>query len=215
MSDAAQLMNRIYRSQRHVYDATRRFYLLGRDELIGDLAMTPGDTALEIGCGTGRNLVKIARSYPQAVCYGIDVSAAMLETARASVARARLQRRIVLGEADATSFDARATLGRDTFDRVVISYALSMIPPWRAVLQHAAGLVAPGGSLHVVDFGDQAGMPPWFRAALERWLALFHVAPRTTLAQELAVLTSGARLRCSVRPLYRGYAVAARLDSTA
>ena len=30
--DAAGLMDRMYRHQRHFYDATRKFYLLGRDE---------------------------------------------------------------------------------------------------------------------------------------------------------------------------------------
>ena len=31
MSDAAALMDRMYRHQRHIYDLTRKFYLLGRD----------------------------------------------------------------------------------------------------------------------------------------------------------------------------------------
>ena len=44
------------------------------------------------------------------------------------------------------------------FDRVMISYALSMIPPWRKALARALDVVAPGGSLHLVDFGDCAGL---------------------------------------------------------
>lgn len=35
--DAAALMDAIYRRQRHIYDASRKFYLLGRDGLIADL----------------------------------------------------------------------------------------------------------------------------------------------------------------------------------
>lgn len=35
---AGDLMDRIYATQRHIYDATRKFYLLGRDELIEDLS---------------------------------------------------------------------------------------------------------------------------------------------------------------------------------
>ena len=37
MSDAAALMDRMYRRQRHIYDLTRKFYLLGRDEVIARL----------------------------------------------------------------------------------------------------------------------------------------------------------------------------------
>ncbi len=213
--DAARLMDGIYRSQRHIYDATRKFYLLGRDALIDDLAVPPGACVLEIGCGTGRNLVRIARTYPAVACYGIDVSGAMLATAQSSVARAGLAARITLAQADATDFDPLLVLGRGTFDRVVISYALSMIPPWRDVLRHAASLVAPGGSLHIVDFGDQAGLPMPFKRLLDRWLALFHVTPRLTLAQDVAALAVAARLQASVRARYRGYALAARLDRAA
>ena len=49
---------------------------------------------------------------------------------------------------------------RPGFDRIVISYALSMIPPWEAVTAQAIARLSPGGSLHLVDFGDQAGLPP-------------------------------------------------------
>ena len=39
---SAALMDRIYRRQRHIYDASRKFYLLGRDELIAELAARLG-----------------------------------------------------------------------------------------------------------------------------------------------------------------------------
>ena len=66
MSDAAALMDRMYRRQRHIYDLSRKFYLLGRDEGIARLRPASGDKMLEIGCGTGRNLVKLAQAYPEA-----------------------------------------------------------------------------------------------------------------------------------------------------
>ena len=77
----ADRMRRMYRRQRHIYDGTRRYYLLGRDRLIEDLAPAPGATVLEIGCGTGRNLVLAAGRYRDAQFFGIDVSTEMLTSA--------------------------------------------------------------------------------------------------------------------------------------
>ena len=204
-------MDRVYARQRHIYDATRKYYLLGRDRLIAELDPPRDARVLEIGCGTGRNLVAIARRYPQARCYGVDISQAMLATASASVARAGLAPRIALAQGDATTFEPRALFGVGEFDRIVISYALSMIPPWREVLAHATGLLAPGGSVHIVDFGDQAGLPSGFKLVLEAWLARFHVAPRATLPDEIAALARARGLACSTSSLYRGYAISARL----
>lgn len=209
--DAGRLMDAIYTRQRHVYDATRKFYLLGRDGLIAELRPPAGGSVLEIACGTGRNLVAIARRYPGARCYGLDISSAMLATAQQSVARADLATRITLAEADASRFDATALFGRARFDRVVISYALSMIPPWREALNHAAGLLAPGGSLHLVDFGDGRGLPRAFNAALLAWLARFHVAPRGDLAAAVVEAAQAYDLVAETRPLFRGYAVASKL----
>lgn len=207
--DAAGLMDRMYRFQRHIYDATRKFYLLGRDGLITGLKPPPGGAVLEIGCGTGRNLIKIAQRYPHALCYGLDVSEEMLRTARQQVAKAGLSERIVLTQADATNFDPQVLFGRAGFERVVISYALSMIPPWREALAQALAVVAPGGALHIVDFGDQAHLPGPFRAVLNRWLALFHVTPRNDLDAVVTELCSEAGLIGGTTRLFGGYSVQA------
>jgi S-adenosylmethionine-diacylgycerolhomoserine-N-methlytransferase len=212
MSDAANTMDRMYRRQRHVYDATRKFYLLGRDATIAALDPPPGASVLEIGCGTGRNLVKIARRFPEARVFGLDVSREMLESARASIARAGLGGRILVAQGDATNFDARALFGQPRFERVVISYALSMIPPWREALAQAVDALAPGGALHIVDFGDQAGLPATFRAALVRWLAAFDVTPRTDLRAELAAMAGPRGLHWAARDHLRGYAIRAVIE---
>jgi S-adenosylmethionine-diacylgycerolhomoserine-N-methlytransferase len=215
VSDAAALMDGIYARQRFIYDATRKFYLLGRDETIAALAAPPQATILEIGCGTGRNLIAIARRYPAARCYGIDVSEAMLKTARASIAKAGLARRIELAQADATVFGEQETFGIRAFDRIMISYALSMIPPWRAVLEQAAATLAPNGALHIVDFGDQARLPGSFKSVLDAWLRRFHVTPRTALPAEVQRIGRDRGLIATSRPLYRGYAIAACLERPA
>jgi S-adenosylmethionine-diacylgycerolhomoserine-N-methlytransferase len=208
-------MDAIYRYQRYVYDLTRKYYLLGRDRMLADLAPPHAGTVLEIGCGTGRNLILAARRYPAARCYGFDISRMMLETAAGSVAKAGLADRVKLAVGDATSFDTKAMFGVAEFDRVFISYALSMIPPWRQVLAPALAAVKPGGRLHIVDFGQQDGWPVWFRRALFAWLAKFTVHPRAELEAELEALArrSGATLRFE-RP-YRGYSEYAVLTTRA
>ncbi len=215
MADAAVRMDRQYRWQRHIYDVTRMPYLLGRDRLIRELDPPHGGDVLEIGCGTGRNLIRIARAYPGLACFGIDVSQAMLDTARRSVSSAGLEDRIRLAQADAVTADPAQLFGRPSFDRVMISYALSMIPPWRQALAHAASLLAPRGALYLVDFGDQAALPSWFRVLLFRWLDWFHVSPRLDLPGELEQLAHEADLELRIFRLYRGYACIARLERNA
>lgn len=203
----AELMDRVYRTQRHVYDLSRKYYLLGRDGLIADLAPPPGGSVLEIGCGTGRNLVAAGRAWPEAELFGVDISEAMLETAGAAIARAGMAGRVRLAEGDACGFDPERLFGRRHFDRVFVSYALSMIPDWQAALRQAARCVAPGGRLEFVDFGQQEGLPKLWRGALFGWLAQFHVAPRAELGRAIAMLAAelGAAGHC--RSLYRGYAI--------
>ena len=213
--DAAGLMDRMYRHQRHFYDATRKFYLLGRDQLIADLKPPPGGNVLEIGCGTGRNLVLAARAYPTIRAYGIDVSSEMLATARRAIAQAGLEARIAIAQADATLLDPQALFGIGAFDRIFISYALSMIPPWREALARAGQYLAKNGSLHIVDFGDQAELPAPFRIALKHWLELFSVHPVLTLEADLSQFAAARNMRCRFDARFRRYAFLARLEAAA
>ncbi|WP_375198135.1 class I SAM-dependent methyltransferase [Sphingobium sp.] len=201
------LMDSVYRRQRHFYDLSRKYYLLGRDGLIADLAPPPGGAVLEIGCGTGRNLVAAGKAWPEARLYGVDISEAMLETARKAVARAGMADRVVLAQGDACAFDAAALFGRAEFERVFISYALSMIPDWRSALKQAARCVADAGKLEIVDFGQQDGLPAFWKRALFGWLARFHVAPRADLKRTLEGLALDLGGFSHSKPLYRGYAV--------
>jgi S-adenosylmethionine-diacylgycerolhomoserine-N-methlytransferase len=203
---AGARMDRMYRVQRHFYDATRRYYLLGRTTLIDGLVPPPGGTVLEIGCGTGWNLIEIARRYPEVKLYGLDVSAAMLETARHKIAKAGLQHRITLAVGDATTFSGHELFGIHPFDRVVASYVLSMIPDWQAAIARAVGQLKLNGSLHIVDFGDAGGLPAPFKAVLHAWLANFDVTPRVTLKAEIGRVAANRQLDRYCAELHRGYA---------
>jgi S-adenosylmethionine-diacylgycerolhomoserine-N-methlytransferase len=130
----------------------------------------------------------------------------MLERALADVRRAGLSARIRLAAADACGFDPHELFGVTAFDRILMSYTLSMIPDWRGALREAVRLLAPGGRLLVVDFGQQEGLPDWFRRALFAWLERFHVEPRADLRHELTRLAEEAGGALSFTPRLGGYA---------
>lgn len=209
--ETARLMDAVYRNQRHFYDLTRKYYLLGRDHLIRELAPPAGGAVLELGCGTGRNLIAAAKRYPGVRFYGLDISRHMLDTAERNIAKAGLSDWITLVEGDAANPAATDTLGVTAFDRVFYSYTLSMIPIWREALASGAARLADGGRIHVVDFGQQGRLPVWFRKLLFSWLASFHVTPRADLEQELRIIAGRSGAELSFRHLYRGYADYAEL----
>ena len=204
--DHAARMDGIYSIQRHVYDFSRKYYLLGRDRLIAGLNIPTQGTALEIGCGTGRNIALAAHRYPSAKLRGIDISSEMLRTAESKLARLAASRDVQIAQADATSLDALSLFGQVQFDRVWFSYTLSMIPDWPTALQQAANCIAPGGSLHIVDFGQQRSLPVWFRAMLHGWLRKFHVTPRATLLDMCERLAQRRGWRMESATPYRDYA---------
>ncbi|MGO8141192.1 class I SAM-dependent methyltransferase, partial [Rhizobium leguminosarum] len=75
-----------YRYQRHIYDRTRKYYLLGRDSTIRNLDVPECGTLLEVGCGTGRNMAFAYRHFPTAKLFGLDISQEMLISARKTFA---------------------------------------------------------------------------------------------------------------------------------
>ena len=203
---AAQRMDAMYRHQRHIYDLTRKFYLFGRDQLLATLPAPPGSTVLEMGCGTGRNLVKLARQAPEARLYGVDVSRVMLDTAAQSLARAGLGGRVGLAQAGGQGFDPQAEFGFERFDTIYFSYVLSMIPGWQPVVERALDQLKPGGTLAVVDFGDQLRASAWRRRLLLGWLSLFDVHPNAEIEQGLRGIAADLGGLSAERDIFSGYA---------
>ncbi|NQW11930.1 MAG: class I SAM-dependent methyltransferase [Alphaproteobacteria bacterium] len=184
MSDTVtQTMDQLYRYQRHLYDATRKYYLFGRDQLIEDVNPKLGETVCEVGCGTARNLIKLAQRYPEARVFGLDASNAMLETAGKSLARSGLSDRVTLVQGYAQSFTP-ANFGLEKpIDHIVFSYTLTIIPEPEAALDNALAQLRPGGTIRVVDFGDLSGLPVWFQRVQTWWLTQFHVAYRPEIPE--------------------------------
>lgn len=201
----AERMDRHYRYQRFIYDSTRTHYLIGRKYLIRQIAPEPGQSVLEIGCGTAWNLVRIAKRYPRARVFGIDVSRAMLQTAASSLARHGLSGQVQLSQGDATNFDPKPSLGSAQFDRIIFSYALSMIPRWQDALSHSAGLLAPGGALHIVDFGQCDALPTVFKRGLFAFLKHYTVVPRADLSSVARKIADDHGLALRIERLHRGY----------
>lgn len=205
----SELMDRVYRHQRYIYDLTRKYYLFGRDKMIAELKLKPGARLVEVGCGTARNLVKIARAYPEAKLYGLDASHEMLKSSAETLGRAGLGDRVKLAHGYAENLSPAMFAEAAPFDHCLFSYSLSMIPDWKQALNTASRNLAPGGKIHVVDFGDLEGLGLAGRKLLMGWLAVFHVAPRIELlrilerqnASSLKVLPGRYAFRITTGPL--------------
>ena len=181
-------MDNMYRFTRHIYDFTRRYYLLGRDQLLKEIITGPDTATLEVGCGTARNLVKLGKRTTTGALYGLDASHEMLETASKSISSAGLPHSdnppIMLRQGLAEELDGVKMFGRDEpFDTIFFSYCLSMVPTWPGALEAAFANLKPGGELLIVDFWDQADLPTLFaRGAQEGGLHVFMstIVPNST-----------------------------------
>jgi len=141
----AERLQAFYAPQANAYDNFRERLLHGRQALIEMLAPRVGERIVELGAGTGRNLLFFGErlaGLEQATL--VDLCPALLEQARERTA-AMPNVRVV--QDDATSWQP----GRPV-DCVYLSYALTMIPDWRAAIDNAIAMLHPGGRLGVVDF---------------------------------------------------------------
>lgn len=206
MPDAFENMDRMYRFQRHFYDFTRKYYLLGRDRLLAELDIRQSERVLEIGCGTGRNLIILAKRYPEAHFYGLDASTAMLDTAHSKIDAGNISNiALRTALADGFSFDKTFDL-KEQFDKIFFSYSISIIPMWRESIENALKNLKPGGSFFIVDFFDQRDLPNWIRIRLQNWLRRFHVGHPPDLIPFLKDMDNRGFGKHALCPLYRRYA---------
>jgi len=143
-------LERFYRFHSRIYDWTRPFLLFGRRAAVRALETGAGQLVLDVGCGTGWSLPRLAGA--GAAVIGIEPSASMRRRAEGRLARRGLGGRVRL---DPRPYGTHAEY-EGQVDRVLFSYSLSMIPQFMEVLEAARRDMVPGGRIVVVDFLDAA-----------------------------------------------------------
>lgn len=141
-----------------------------RQHLVDALALSPGDRLLELGCGTGQVTERLVAAGARVVA--VDALPEMLEGAR----RRAPQADYVVG-------DVLGALPPGPFDAVVVSFVLHNLTAdrRRAMLSTAGGLLAPGGTIAVLDWHLPAG-----RRRAAAWRALLtRIEPSPTVGEIL------------------------------
>jgi ubiquinone/menaquinone biosynthesis C-methylase UbiE len=156
-----------YQNWAKVYDWLTPIYLLGnekrlRQETIRSLHLQPGQTVLDIACGTGRNFPLILEKIgPSGKLVGIDYTAAMLARARERVEH-KGWKNVELIQGDATRIDLE-----QKFDAALCTLAISVIPDYGSALRRMVAHVKLGGWLAIGDAKRSSG---WKGFAFN-WLA--------------------------------------------
>jgi len=148
------------------YDRLSRWYdlLTGKSELsmtltgIQKLGLRPGETILEIGCGTGRALLELAQTSGKACkVHGVDISRGMLLRAWSKLRKAGLERTVFLAQANALNLPYPA----ETFDAILVSFTLELFPSQQIkdILQECQRVLQTEGRLSVISLAqrDPAG----------------------------------------------------------
>lgn len=128
---------------------------LWRGLTVMHLAPRPGDTILDVGCGTGSLALLAARVEPQANIVGLDPDPEILAVARQKDAESESAGRVrwLTGMGD----DLVASVGAESMDGVTSSLVLHQCPMdiKRAILASMFAVLRPGGRLVIADFGLQ------------------------------------------------------------
>ncbi|MDR7418215.1 MAG: methyltransferase domain-containing protein [Armatimonadota bacterium] len=134
--------------------------------LVRQAGIQPGESVLDLGCGTATLTILIKQTYPEARVVGLDGDAGVLEIARAKAAAAGAAIHLDLGMAYALPYSDGA------FDHVVSSLVLHHLTraDKQQTMREVFRVLRPGGGLHVVDFGPPRSRPMRLAAAIMRRL---------------------------------------------
>ncbi len=163
-------LQRYYRLHAHIYDATRWSFLFGRHKIIKLAAQyAKPNRILEVGCGTGTNLLHLAKHFPTADITGVDLSSDMLAIANNKIAPQAKRVQVIEQKYDRPLRKDDSNEPAD-YDMVLFSYALTMFNPgWEDAIQAAYEQLKPGGIIAVVDFHHSRF------AGFRRWMRVNHV----------------------------------------
>jgi len=136
-----------------------------RRNAVDRLNLRPGDSVLEVGCGTGRNLPFLHNAVgPAGRVYGVDLSTGMLDKARELTGRHRWN------NVDLTQADAIDYVAPEPLDGALFSLSYATMPHHRAVLQHVWNQLRPGGRLVIMDAKPPPGRGGQFILPFSVWL---------------------------------------------
>jgi demethylmenaquinone methyltransferase/2-methoxy-6-polyprenyl-1,4-benzoquinol methylase len=152
-----------YRKKAKHYDVTSRLYpapgypqRTQRRQAVRALGLRPGDSVVDIACGTGLNFPLIEELIgPEGRIIGVDLTDAMLAQAEDRI-RANGWSNISLEQSDAAAFEFPAKV-----DAIVSTYALSQVPESAAVIAHGAAALSAGGRCAVLDLKIPSNTPRW------------------------------------------------------
>jgi SAM-dependent methyltransferase len=135
-----------------------------KGRLVRQARIEAGQRVLDLGCGTGTLALMVKRTQPEAQVVGLEVDPAALKLAWAKARKYGLEVGLDLGTALQLPYRDGA------FHRVLVSLVLHHLTPQdRArALKEVLRVLAPGGQLHVVDFGPPAGPLAWLPSLLVR-----------------------------------------------
>ena len=146
MADS-DLADSFYGRAASVYDrvATAPIVQPWRDRCVVGLDLSPGDTVVDMGCGTGATLPALREAVgPEGVVVGVDLVAAMLRRARQRVAGNGWENvHLVQGDA------ARPPVG--SVDALVSTFAVGMFDDPGAAVRAWVRTVRPGGRVVLLN----------------------------------------------------------------
>jgi SAM-dependent methyltransferase len=136
---------------RWVADADRRDLVLASvaDALLARTALRSGDAVLDVGCGCGATTLAAAEAVgPSGTAWGIDLSAPMLEVARARAAAAGLAN-VTLVQGDAQGH----ALPAERFDVAISRFGTMFFADPAAAFTNVARALRPDGRLAMATWG--------------------------------------------------------------
>ena len=145
-----ELYNR--RARRYDWSANL-YYLIGfredayRKKAVAALNLRSGDTVVEIGCGTGLNFQYIQEHIgPTGKIIGVDLTAGMLAVARRRCEKNNWKN-VELVEHDAALFQFP-----DSIDGVISTFALTLMPEYKHIIEHAFAALSTEKNMVILDF---------------------------------------------------------------